>query len=94
VICVIGSNAGIRALVEEHPDIILTVGTIDENNATDGSLIPGLGDAGDRLFGSHISTSNRSNSTAPGGGGVSGDDEDEALMLPSRRKRAYSQQQE
>lgn len=47
----IGSVTGIQALLDEHPDIKITVGTIDTEMTDDGIILPGLGDAGDRLFG-------------------------------------------
>jgi len=38
-------------VMNAHPDIELFVGTIDEKLNEKGYIVPGLGDAGDRLFG-------------------------------------------
>jgi len=53
----------------------------------DGIVLPGLGDAGDRLFGT-----NDPNSVAGTGGTMGGDDEEdeEELVHPSKRKRSLS----
>jgi hypothetical protein len=47
----IASKAGIQQLLDRHPDIQITVGTIDAIDTESGLLQPGLGDSGDRLFG-------------------------------------------
>ena len=36
---------------EEHPDIDIFIGTLDERLNEDKYIVPGLGDAGDRIFG-------------------------------------------
>ena len=74
VVAVLASKEGIERLLQVHPDINITVGKIDEYDETTQRLV-GLGDSGDRLFG-----------TAP----LVVDDE-EALMHPTRRKRGRSQ---
>ena len=51
VISVVGSESGVKTISETHPDVQITVGTIDTELSEDGVLIPGIGDAGDRLFG-------------------------------------------
>jgi uracil phosphoribosyltransferase len=51
VISVVGSESGIKTIAEAHPDVQITVGTIDTELSEDGVLLPGIGDAGDRLFG-------------------------------------------
>lgn len=38
-------------LLRYHPDVHVTVGHIDDKLNEDGDVLPGLGDAGDRLFG-------------------------------------------
>lgn len=50
MICVVGSVTGLKALRETHPDVKVTVACVDSMN-TEGALWPGLGDSGDRLFG-------------------------------------------
>jgi len=47
---VVASKTGLQQLMEAHPDLSITVGEIDEVGE-DGQLSPGLGDSGDRLFG-------------------------------------------
>lgn len=48
---VIGSREGIQKLHEAHPDIQIYVGCIDPELNKDKYITPGLGDAGDRIFG-------------------------------------------
>lgn len=51
VIAMIASPEGITRLLEDHPDIHITVATVDERLNDDAFIVPGLGDAGDRYFG-------------------------------------------
>uniref|UniRef100_A0A7S4JLL4 uracil phosphoribosyltransferase n=1 Tax=Odontella aurita TaxID=265563 RepID=A0A7S4JLL4_9STRA len=51
VLSVIASRSGLAKLIKTHPDIVVSVGTVDDKLNDDGMCIPGLGDAGDRLFG-------------------------------------------
>ncbi len=51
LMCVIGAPEGVKAVMEAHPDIELFIGTVDEKLNENGYIVPGLGDAGDRLFG-------------------------------------------
>ncbi len=48
---VIASPEGIKRLMDDHPDIQLYCGCLDEKLNEDGYIVPGLGDAGDRIFG-------------------------------------------
>ncbi|MCX7846310.1 MAG: uracil phosphoribosyltransferase [Dictyoglomaceae bacterium] len=50
-VCLIASPEGIKALESSHPDIDIYTVAIDEYLDENGYIIPGLGDAGDRLFG-------------------------------------------
>jgi uracil phosphoribosyltransferase len=50
VICMIASRKGLETLAKEHPDVVLTVGAIDDTLTEEGIISPGLGDAGDRQF--------------------------------------------
>lgn len=50
-VCLIAAPEGIKALQEAHPDVDIYVGNIDERLNEHAYIIPGLGDAGDRLFG-------------------------------------------
>mmetsp|Transcript_2248 Transcript_2248/g.3127 ORF Transcript_2248/g.3127 Transcript_2248/m.3127 type:complete len:283 (+) Transcript_2248:195-1043(+) len=51
VVSVVASKAGLSELLKHHPEVKVTIGTVDEALSEDGNLVPGLGDAGDRLFG-------------------------------------------
>ena len=42
---------GVARVQEEHPDVDIFVAAMDEKLNDHGYIIPGLGDAGDRLFG-------------------------------------------
>ncbi len=48
---VIGSPEGVTRVAEEHPDVQIFVSTLDRCLNENGYILPGLGDAGDRLFG-------------------------------------------
>jgi uracil phosphoribosyltransferase len=48
---VIASAAGMQHLGEAHPDVPLYLAAVDEKLNDAGLIVPGLGDAGDRLFG-------------------------------------------
>ncbi len=50
-LCMIASKEGIRRLSSAHPEMPIYVGTVDERLNGDGYIVPGLGDAGDRMFG-------------------------------------------
>ncbi|MGK0469538.1 uracil phosphoribosyltransferase, partial [Clostridium sp.] len=47
----IAAPEGIKAITEAHPDVDIFVASIDERLNEKGYIVPGLGDAGDRLFG-------------------------------------------
>ena len=50
LLTVIASRQGLKTLVESHPDLLITVGTIDNTLSDTGKVLPGLGDSGDRQF--------------------------------------------
>jgi len=50
-VSLIAAPEGIKAMQEAHPDVDIYVGHIDEKLNDHGYIVPGLGDAGDRLFG-------------------------------------------
>lgn len=54
VIAVIASEEGVTSIAKTHPDVLITVGTVDKELTTDGIVLPGIGDAGDRLFGTPL----------------------------------------
>ena len=49
--CIIAAPEGIKVLREAHPDVEVICGALDEKLNEHGYIVPGLGDAGDRLFG-------------------------------------------
>ena len=49
--CIIAAPEGIKAMHEAHPDVDVYVGALDEKLNDHGYIVPGLGDAGDRIFG-------------------------------------------
>ena len=49
--CLLGSPEGARRVRERHGDVDLCIAAIDERLNERGYIVPGLGDAGDRLFG-------------------------------------------
>lgn len=48
---ILGAPEGIQRLQKDHPDVDIHLGTIDERLNDIGYIVPGLGDAGDRQFG-------------------------------------------
>ena len=50
-LCIISAPEGIEKLKKEHPDVEIYTACIDENLNEKGYIVPGLGDAGDRIFG-------------------------------------------
>jgi len=51
LMCLIAAPEGIKALHDKHPDVDIYTAAIDERLNDHGYIVPGLGDAGDRLFG-------------------------------------------
>ncbi len=58
VICVIAAEPGVKALLDAHPGTQIYTGALDASLDGHGYIVPGLGDAGDRLFGSITSVPN------------------------------------
>ncbi len=50
-VCLLASRDGIEAFHEQHPDVPVYAAAVDEKLNDKGYILPGLGDAGDRLFG-------------------------------------------
>ena len=50
-VCIIAAPEGVKAFCEAYPDIPLTVGALDRQLNENAYICPGLGDAGDRIFG-------------------------------------------
>jgi uracil phosphoribosyltransferase len=51
LMCLIAAPEGVKAMQEAHPDVDIYTASIDDYLNDHGYIIPGLGDAGDRLFG-------------------------------------------
>jgi uracil phosphoribosyltransferase len=51
LVCVVGAPAGVDRIMKDHPDVQVYLAEIDKNLNDLGYIVPGLGDAGDRLFG-------------------------------------------
>ncbi len=51
LLCIIAAPGGIDRIVKDHPDVDVYIGCVDEKLNEHGYIIPGLGDAGDRIFG-------------------------------------------
>lgn len=49
--CIIAAPEGIDAMQKAHPDVDIYIGAKDEHLNDHGYIVPGLGDAGDRIFG-------------------------------------------
>ena len=50
-VCLVSAPEGVKALQEAHPDVEIFTAALDERLNEHGYIVPGLGDAGDRLFG-------------------------------------------
>jgi len=51
LVCLIAAPEGVRCMLERHPDVTVTVAALDDRLDDHGYIVPGLGDAGDRIFG-------------------------------------------
>ena len=51
LICLVGAPEGVQRIVEDHPDVEIYLAALDEKLNEQGYIVPGLGDAGDRIFG-------------------------------------------
>ncbi|WP_313803861.1 uracil phosphoribosyltransferase [Cytobacillus sp.] len=49
--CLVAAPEGVKVLQEAHPDVDIYIAALDEKLNDHGYIVPGLGDAGDRLFG-------------------------------------------
>ncbi|GAB2481535.1 uracil phosphoribosyltransferase [Alkalibacterium psychrotolerans] len=50
-VCLVAAPEGVKVLQEAHPDVDIYTASLDEKLNEKGYILPGLGDAGDRLFG-------------------------------------------
>lgn len=53
LMCLIAAPEGVRAVQEAHPDVDIYIAALDERLNEKGYIVPGLGDAGDRMFGTN-----------------------------------------
>jgi len=59
-VCIIAAPEGVETLAREHPGVQIITAAIDERLNDHGYIVPGLGDAGDRMFGSTSSVPSQS----------------------------------
>ncbi len=50
-LCILAAPEGVERLTKEHPDVDIYIGALDQKLNELGYIVPGLGDAGDRIFG-------------------------------------------
>lgn len=50
-LCLIAAPEGVKRLTQAHPDVDVYIGSLDERLNEHGYILPGLGDAGDRIYG-------------------------------------------
>ncbi|URN96049.1 MAG: uracil phosphoribosyltransferase [Candidatus Pristimantibacillus lignocellulolyticus] len=53
LMCIIAAPEGVKAVQEAHPDVDIYVAALDQGLNEKGYIVPGLGDAGDRIFGTN-----------------------------------------
>ena len=51
MVCLVGAPEGVKAFTEAHPDVDLYLAALDDHLSEIGYIVPGLGDAGDRIYG-------------------------------------------
>lgn len=51
MVCLLSAPEGVKALYEAHPDVMVYTAALDKQLNSHGYIVPGLGDAGDRMFG-------------------------------------------
>lgn len=51
LVCLVGAPEGVKAFQEKHPDVDIYLAALDDHLNDVGYIVPGLGDAGDRIFG-------------------------------------------
>ena len=51
MVCLVGAPEGVKAFEEAHPDVELYMAALDDHLNEIGYIVPGLGDAGDRIYG-------------------------------------------
>lgn len=51
LVCLVGAPEGVKRIEDDHPDVEIYLAALDEKLNEHGYIVPGLGDAGDRIFG-------------------------------------------
>ncbi len=51
LVCLVGAPEGVKAMQKAHPDVDIYLAALDDHLNENGYIVPGLGDAGDRIFG-------------------------------------------
>ena len=51
LVCLVGAPEGVKRIEQDHPDVDVYLAALDEKLNSKGYIVPGLGDAGDRIFG-------------------------------------------
>nr|MDA3823809.1 uracil phosphoribosyltransferase [Bacteroidales bacterium] len=51
LVCIVGAPEGVAKIEKEHPDVDIYLSALDRKLNKKGYIVPGLGDAGDRIFG-------------------------------------------
>ena len=51
MICLVAAPEGIRKMEDEHPNLLIYTASVDRQLNEHGFIMPGLGDAGDRMYG-------------------------------------------
>ena len=51
LVCLVGAPEGVAVIEKDHPDVDLYLAALDDHLNENGFIVPGLGDAGDRIFG-------------------------------------------
>jgi uracil phosphoribosyltransferase len=51
LVCIVAAPEGVMRMLEMHPDVQVYAAALDRQLNSVGYILPGLGDAGDRLFG-------------------------------------------
>ena len=51
LVCLVGAPEGVELIKKNHPDVDIFLAALDEKLNENGYIVPGLGDAGDRIFG-------------------------------------------
>ena len=59
LVCLVGVPEGVARIEKDHPDVDITLAALDDHLNENGFIVPGLGDAGDRLFGTEPGSGTR-----------------------------------